>query len=192
MDAPDLPQSLEAVAPWISKALSRGVADSKSAFHWPTLISVDASGAPQGRTVVLRAHDPQARELLFYTDQRSAKVREIEASPRVSLHIYEPKKRVQLRLTGTAALEREGARWETALGKAIASGSLDYSTEPGPGSAIEAAHDFDKGGPAEPGNFTLISFIYQETDYLHLGRERHTRCRTDWRSDPAASTWLVP
>lgn len=193
MDAPDLPQSLEDVALWIARSLSRGAADPKSAFHWPTLISLsEEGGAPQARTVVLRAHDASKRELLFYTDQRSEKCRELEASPAASVHVYEPKKRAQLRLTGTATMETSGPRWEEALKKAITSGSLDYSAQPGPGSPISDVQAFLHDDGTTRNHFTLISFIYQKADYLHLGRERHSRAVTEWTADGPRSSWLVP
>ena len=54
--------------------IGRGVADRRSAFHTPVVATVDETGAPSQRVMVLRAADSAARTLRLHTDQRFGKV----------------------------------------------------------------------------------------------------------------------
>jgi pyridoxamine 5'-phosphate oxidase len=54
------------------RLISRGVADRRSPFHHPVVATIGGDGAPQARTVILRACDPAAQRLRFHTDARSA------------------------------------------------------------------------------------------------------------------------
>ncbi len=70
----------------------------------PVLATAGADGAPECRTVVLRACDPRRRTLTVFTDARSPKVAQIAADPRVSMTFRDLDHAVQLRVWGTAAL----------------------------------------------------------------------------------------
>src|SRR5690606_17147301 len=76
----------------------------EGAWRTPVLASVAAKGA-DARTVVLRSADAAGRELLFYTDRRSAKHAQLRVVPRVCLVIYDADRQWQLRLYGSAREE---------------------------------------------------------------------------------------
>ncbi|MDW8443320.1 MAG: hypothetical protein RML45_02665 [Acetobacteraceae bacterium] len=59
------------------RGLVRAAADRRHPWRTPVLATVAADGAPNARTVVLRAVDPITRRLRLHTDRRSA-----EGSPR--------------------------------------------------------------------------------------------------------------
>ena len=82
--------------------LARGVKDRRSGFHTPVLATIGPDGAPQARTLVLRAVDPQTRQLRFHTDWRSHKALAVAQNPRVAVHAYCVTAKIQLRLTGRA------------------------------------------------------------------------------------------
>ncbi|MGY6410125.1 MAG: hypothetical protein ACXIUV_03735 [Alkalilacustris sp.] len=67
--------------------LVRGVHDRRAAARHPTLATVAADGAPQLRTVVLRAADRAQARLHVHTDLRSAKVGDLRAEPRAAVHV---------------------------------------------------------------------------------------------------------
>lgn len=80
------------------------------AWRQPVLASAIPGGGADARVVVLRAADPGARELVFYTDARSAKVAQLDADPDACLVVYDDERRLQVRLYGRANRERNKAR----------------------------------------------------------------------------------
>ncbi len=101
-DKPAFFDNLNATRTQAWALLARGVADRRSGFHTPTLVTVSLDGAPDARTVVLRACDVQERTLRFHTDARSEKVAQIARDPRVMVHAYDFKSKAQLRIEGRA------------------------------------------------------------------------------------------
>jgi pyridoxamine 5'-phosphate oxidase len=69
--------------------------------HAMTLATVSPDGAPSARLVLLRGLHPEG--LVFYTNYRSRKGREIEANPRVALVIHWPEAGRQARVEGDAS-----------------------------------------------------------------------------------------
>ena len=82
--------------------IGRGVADRRSAFHTPVVATVDETGAPSQRVMVLRAADGAARTLRLHTDLRSEKLVHIGEQPRVSMAFYDASAKLQLRLGAQA------------------------------------------------------------------------------------------
>ena len=66
-----------------------------------TLSTVDAEGKPSGRVVLLKGVD--AEGLVFYTNTRSRKGRDIASHPDVSLTFWWPQLESQVRFEGRAA-----------------------------------------------------------------------------------------
>ena len=66
-----------------------------------TVSTVDESGQPSARIVLLRQHGPDG--LQFFTNYLSRKGREIAESPKVSLLFFWPQLERQIRVEGTAA-----------------------------------------------------------------------------------------
>lgn len=192
MEDPSLPAALGDIAPWITKALSRGAADSRSAFHWPTLGTVTPEGAPAMRTVVLRDHAEEERALTFYTDKRSGKVADLSSNPRAVVHAYEPKKKVQLRLTGRVTLHSEDEHWTKAWHRIRDGRTADFAHAPAPGTSIADHDGFDPHGAEAKEHLLVLRFTYQRADYLHLGRDAHRRASVNFGVEPPEATWLVP
>jgi pyridoxamine 5'-phosphate oxidase len=67
-----------------------------------TLATVDETGAPDARLVVIRASDE--RGLTFYNDTRSPKGRQLAAEPRAALVAYWPALSRQVRVRGTVSV----------------------------------------------------------------------------------------
>ena len=192
MDDPSLPTDLNDIAPWIERSLARGASDPRSAFHWLTLTSVDGTGRPQARTVVLREFCSSTNELVIFTDRRSTKVADVEREPRTGLHVYDARKRVQLRLEGSSQLETCGERWERAWARAKQGTLLDYGREPGPGTPIDTPTSGEMATIDSVDTFTVLIFTLQKADYLHLGREQHRRAQVIFTLEGSSATWLVP
>jgi len=180
----ELDATLEAA--W--RQLDRGVADAAAAARHPTLATVGRDGAPEVRTVVLRAADRGAACLEFHSDAAAHKIAQLHAEPRVGLHIWDPHARLQLRLRGTASILTGAAvvaRWRALP----ASARTNYGGAPRPGTPID-----DPGAHAariDPARFAVVRCTLGEIETLHLGADRHRRARfradADWRG-----SWLAP
>ena len=71
-----------------------------------TLATVDASGAPDARIVLLKAHGPEG--FVFYTNRQSAKGQELAAHPAAALVLHWKSLRRQVRVRGPVSLASDG------------------------------------------------------------------------------------
>ena len=180
------------------RLLARGVADRRSAFHTPTLATVDLDGRPRLRTVVLRAFDARGPELRVHTDARSAKVAEIAAMPMVGLHAYDPGGRIQVRIDARATLHHGDAIARDARIASRAMSRVCYGTEPAPGSLIPAADAFvlpKSPDEVEAGavHFVVVACRLTALEWLDLAHTGHRRASFAFAQDGAvAGRWLAP
>lgn len=179
--------------------LARGVADRKTAFHTPTLITTSLGGpAPSARTVVLRGCDPSHNHLRIHTDQRSAKYAELRAFPDCSFHIYDAKSKIQLRLTGLAQLHNQNDVARTAWQISAPPSRACYGQQLSPG--IETLDPYplitpqDMAADTADGfaNFTVILIAISQFEWLYLAHKGHRRARFTWDGNRWVGTWLAP
>lgn len=182
--------------------LERGVEHAKEPFH------VGVLGTYSGRecslrTVVLRGVKQGGRELLCHTDCRSPKITDITAHPRVSWLFYDPARKLQLRLTGQAAVRREGPvvdkRWEdTSLSARRCYLATNAPGTPATTPTSGLAHPFECRPPTRaestPGrmHFAVIATVVEEIDWLWLNARGHRRARFEWRGEQLTAQWVVP
>ncbi len=81
---------------WFQEALDSKVIEPSAT----TLSTVDASGKPHSRIVLLKGFDEDGAT--FFTNQASDKGKEIEANPNVSMCFFWPELERQIRVDGTA------------------------------------------------------------------------------------------
>jgi pyridoxamine 5'-phosphate oxidase len=84
-------------ARWLEEASEAGLLEPTAM----TLATAAADGRPSARVVLLKGVD--ARGLVFFTDSRSRKGRELEANPLAALLFYWGELERQVRITGAAA-----------------------------------------------------------------------------------------
>lgn len=180
--------------------LVAGATDRRVAFHTPAVATIGRTGAPEVRTVVLRAADPERRALRFHTDLRSGKVAELQREPRIALHFYDPGEKVQLRVTGVARLHGPGSQ----LAAVAWQQSQDLSRKcygqyaaPGtpvadPAGALVGTDDAEIGRP----HFVAVEVMVLRIEWLYLAHQGHRRAAFTWREGdgpvPAEQTWLAP
>ena len=82
--------------------LKRGVKDRKSCFHYTSLCTVDEKSCPRSRTVILRSFDEEKFLINIHSDARDNKIKEIEMYSNVSLNFYDDKKKIKIRIKGSA------------------------------------------------------------------------------------------
>ena len=181
--APSLPSTLIETRDDLFRRLARGVADRRSAFRTPALVTVGGA-----RTVVLRAWDAPTRTVTIHSDVRAAKIADIRADPRVSLHVWDAGAQRQLRAWGRAHLA-DLATADRAWDALHPGSRASYRAAAVPGTPIVDPADvplLDEAAARQ--NFTVIPIVLDTMELLHLARDGHRRARFD---GPDA-TWLVP
>jgi pyridoxine/pyridoxamine 5'-phosphate oxidase len=188
----DQEPGLHAALERVFALLAEGVADPASPWHTPALITAGAA-APGVRTVVLRRFLQAERQVEFHTDARSPKLAAIQANPDVTLHVWDPGSRVQLRLTGRAiVLEASEAAqvWQSLPPLTQAT----YAVALPPGTPIaapdEAVRSLDQA--AAQAVFRAVRIAFDELEWLHLAHGHHRRARFTWANEVCVATWLVP
>jgi len=135
------------------------------------LATVD-DGQADARSLVLREVDAGERRLIFYTDARSPKVRQIEKSPQGTLIFYSRQLGWQLRMQVRLNVETTGlavsSRWARLQTSA---GARDYLSVAAPGRPLDAPLS-DLG---VRGHFAMIEAMAETVDWLELNSKGHRR-----------------
>ena len=135
------------------------------------LATVD-DGQADARSLVLREVDAAERRLVFYTDARSPKVRQIEKSPQGTLIFYSRALGWQLRMQVRLNVETTGlavsSRWAKLQTSA---GARDYLSVAAPGRPLDAP--LSELGVR--GHFAMIEARAETVDWLELHPQGHRR-----------------
>lgn len=177
------------------RLLVRGAADRRSPFHTMQVASIRPDGWPAVRTVVLRGVDPPARTLRFHTDRRAGKLADLAADPRVQIHLYDPGRKLQLRLDGLATVHADGPLHAACWAATRPMGRACYRTPAAPGQPLDdpsvvipepehADHGRDR--------FTVVTVRAETLDWLYLHVAGHRRARFDLTGAEPAGTWVGP
>lgn len=148
------------------------------------LATVDGETADL-RQVVLRECRPADRVLVFFTDARSPKVRQLAQHPLGTLMVWSRALQWQLRLRCRFEVCTTGAdvaaRWESLL-EAQATG--DYRSAAPPGEALDAP-----AAPGMVGHFALVNAYVERLDWLELHEDGvHRRALIDAQG----ARWVAP
>ncbi len=149
------------------------------------VLATVADGQADARSLVLREVDAAERRLIFYTDARSPKVRQIEQSPQGTLIFYSRKLGQQLRMQVRLNVETAGlavsSRWARLQTQA---GARDYLSVEAPGRPLDAP--LSELGVR--GHFAMIEAMAETVDWLELHPEGHRRAMLGSRG----SHWVQP
>lgn len=182
--------------------LKQATGDLSAAYRTPTLCSVDAQERPQARTVVLRHVDICVRQLLFYTDIRSAKWTEFDCNPVATVLAYDAMDRVQLRLAGEVQLLAMGDTRHAACWSSLSLHSrANYSGGP-PGMELDlsvgqstqaSATDTVESSPGLS-RFGALLFTAVSLDFVQLTQENNSRARFAYGEAGALheASWINP
>jgi len=177
-------QELDEIETSIWSELERSVAARPRAEHGETdvqsphhewrvaVLATIADGQADARSLVLREVDAAERRLVFYTDARSPKVRQIEQSPQGTLIFYSRELGWQLRMQVRLNVETAGlavsSRWAKLQTSA---GARDYLSVATPGRPLDAPLA-DLGSR---GHFAMIEAMAETVDWLELHPQGHRR-----------------
>jgi hypothetical protein len=185
------------------KLLHNGVRNFRDPFHHATLATIDDDNKPQLRTVILREFSEKDRTLICHCDARGSKVLQIRGNPNVSWLFYDPKKWLQLRLSGTASVHTDDNTAQSQWEKVRILHRINYCAEIPPGSPTEkptsgvpdllrdkAPKLFD--GSEGRKNFAAIVCRFDEMDWLLLKLTGHIRAKFYWKDNRMDASWVIP
>jgi pyridoxamine 5'-phosphate oxidase len=168
--------------------LARAAGDKSHPWRTPVLATIEpGTGAPsaEARTVVLREVDATSHTLLFFSDSRAPKLRQLRAQPRGTLLFWSSALGWQLRCAVTLQAEDEGlgvsSRWTRIK---LSPAAQDYLSPLPPGAALEGAAP----APARRENFAVVTAAVQSIDWLELHPDGHRRAGFS----SSGGRWLQP
>ena len=186
-------RSLDAALTDAFACLAEGAGQPASVWHTPTLANVDAQGFASQRSVVLRGWDEATRCLEIHTDTRSAKFEAFRQDPKVSLHGWDARRQMQLRLRGEIQLYAHDPVARAAWVALRPASRATYTVMPGPGAMLLAPGDTREVSEIEGfGVFCVIRLTVSELEWLHLAQGSQARARFRWDNDGRHAMWLVP
>lgn len=187
--------SLNGLLDGIWSRLGRGTAERNDSWHLAALATI-TNGQPAVRTVVLRAVDPAARTLAFFSDARANKIQQLLRRPRVEWLFYDPADRVQLRAQATAVVHHDDPVAEAAWNAKPDLNYLHYLSPLPPGTGLPAflpvADSFAKEHEIAFRNFAVVVTTVERFDWLILGDASHRRACFEWAGDHFDPRWMVP
>lgn len=196
--------NLEAISADLWARLARAPKDRHSPWHTPIVGTSDGDM----RVMVLRHTDTAAGALRFHTDARSPKAALIGAGAPVSLLLYDPAAKLQLRCAGTGRIDSDGAAVDAVWNASAPASRRCYLALHAPSSASEAPTsglpaDVEGRVPSlsetEPGraHFATLTVTLSRIDWLYLAHTGHrralfTRKNIQQGGDQWDAGWLVP
>ena len=175
---------LAALEAAVWEELERCVRDKGHGWRVGVLATTDGDSG-EARSVVLRDVRLHERSVIFFTDQRSPKVAQIEAHPRGTLVLWSSSLGWQLRLRVQLQVETRGLAVSSAWARLkMTPGAQDYLSPLAPGTEI--AHPAPERGSRE--FFALVTAEVQAIDWLELRAEGHRRALFDGRT----RRWVQP
>jgi hypothetical protein len=181
----DLPLPLADLQRHIWTQLQRAVHDKFHEWRTPVLATVDAGGAPQVRTVIMRQVDVSSRQLTFFTDSRAPKVTQLQAQPRASLLFWSNRLSWQLRVQAEMKVQLEGSKVDSVWDNLAQSPAApDYLSMNAPGTFMPTATGEFESIP----HLAILVANVLEIDWLELGRSGHRRAQLRGHE----AQWLVP
>lgn len=183
--------------------LLNGSLKSKDPLHNPVVANRNGQGI-NIRTVVLRNTDIQKKQLVFHTDIRSGKWKELQEDAAISWLFYNPVARVQIRLSGAAILHHDDCEADEAWGKSIPNSRKIYMGD----DAVSAIKNMPVSGvpekfetlnptiaESEAGrkNFGTVTTQVQWMEWLWLNSAGHRRASFRYNAQGIfVASWLVP
>ena len=197
----DLGLSFEAA--W--NLVEAGSTDRHSPAHMPTVGTVDKTGAPQLRIMILRDASRIARTLRFHTDLRSIKAAQVRNNGATSVLFYDMSAKLQIRMSGQTQLLPIGDVADAAWSNSTPFARRCYMAEAAPGLPIAGPSsglpEWIQGKKPDEAqladyrpNFATMLVEIQSVEWLYLANAGHRRACWQWQDAQKSwqGTWLVP
>ncbi len=178
--SPPLDPELQAFWDAAWQRLTRACVDHRAPWRTVQIGTVNADGLPEVRSVILRRVDRSTRRLTIHTDTRSEKVTAWRSMPAASLHAWDPKARLQIRI-GAQVVMRTGAALTADDWQRLSTGARQpFLQTTAPGSPIIAPDTLSDGptdAAAPPDTFCVAHLLAGSVDLLELSTAGHRRAR---------------
>lgn len=158
----------------------------KHANKYCSLASV-YKNKPIIRTVVLRDMADEY-SLIFYTDERSEKVKHYENNSNAEVLFYNHKKLLQIKVGGGISQVQDEERINYYKQKIQGSSQKDYTTLKKPSTPIKNPDNVEYGNEL---NFAVLELNTEYIESLQLKRPHHIRCLFE-KKDNWKGQFLVP
>lgn len=149
------------------------------------------------RTAVVRRVIPAERRLWFFSDARAPKIQQVQATGRLSILFYHPRKQIQIRLAGQVSCVRETPELAVIWEQLPSVARQLYAAPEVPGSPREntLGGSIPAAGLSDAEafrHFLLLDCQIDSMDGLYLHPEGHQRFTSQWATDKWIGTWIVP
>ena len=173
--------------------LAQGVVNKKSKFHTPTLSTVNGSMI-NSRTIILRKVDNKTKMLFFYSDSRSRKVLNIIQNNNVTVHLYEPRFKLQVQLYGHAKIENNTEKTKDIWSSLNSFSKKNYLSALSPGEKINSLENLKYNTDNEEAfyNFSLIYFKVSKLECLQLSDIKNIRVEFVYTESSNKKYYMVP
>ncbi len=173
--------------------LAQGVVNKKSKFHTPTLSTINGNTI-NSRTIILRKVDNKTKMLFFYSDSRSRKVLNIKQNNNVTVHLYEPRFKLQVQLYGYAKIENKTEKTKDIWKSLNSFSKKNYLSAFSPGEKINSADGlkYNKDNEEAFYNFSLIYFKVFKLECLQLSDINNIRVEYVYTESSNKKNYLVP
>lgn len=183
--------------------LSEGVKNRQHGFHTPIFSNLKKDGRTSSRMVVLRKFDSSKMKINFHSDIRSKKIQEVKLKPETNFLFYDPKIKIQLRLTTFSTVHHNDNVTLMAWNQTQLLSRKCYLTESAPSSLSKIATDGlpkhlqgtdPSRNESEKGyiNFSVISNRIKQIEWLYLSSAGHRRLLININSKKQIYNWLIP
>ena len=173
--------------------LAQGVVNKKSKFHTPTLSTVNGNMI-NSRTIILRKVDNKTKMLFFYSDSRSRKVLNIIQNNNVTVHLYEPRFKLQVQLYGHAKIENNSEKTKNIWSSLNSFSKKNYLSALSPGEKIDSLDNLKYNADNEEAysNFSLIYFKVTKLECLQLADIKNIRVEFVYTENSKEKYYMVP
>jgi hypothetical protein len=173
--------------------LAQGVVNKKSKFHTPTLSTINGN-LINSRTIILRKVDNKTKMLFFYSDSRSRKVLNIIQNNNVTVHLYEPRFKLQVQLYGHAKIENNTEKTKDIWSSLNSFSKKNYLSALSPGERIDSLDNLKYNADNEEAysNFSLIYFKVTRLECLQLSDIKNIRVEFVYTESSNKKYYMVP
>jgi hypothetical protein len=165
--------------------LTRATHEREHGWRIMTLATVE-SGRAEARSVILRETDPAGHRLVFFTDDRSPKLQQIQAHPKGTLLAWCPRLSWQIRLRVLLTRETDPhlalSRWARLR---LSPAAQDYLSPLAPGEPLSEITSEERGSRE---HFAMVNAQIESLDWLELHPDGHRRAVFD----AADGRWVQP
>lgn len=171
------------------KELEAGAKGKGHPFKICCLATLENPSSIRQRTVIFRGLTEE-KTLLFYSDVRSFKIKQLEQFPSASVLFYNEQAKLQLFVRGSMKVHTDDELWQDHKMRIDGRSINDYNTKLSPGKPIKNPLDISR---TKDLNFTVLELIPEKIEYLKLRAEPNnlrasfTKKGNDWEK-----TYLVP